>query len=114
MEKPALEFTLAFMWRNSKYTNYDAGGDGGVFDGGSGNDNDDYYDGGGGDDDNDNDDDDDDYDDESDHHYHQHRLADTQEHTHLFSHWGIYGLWSQNDPADVKLYMYTTVQDNST
>ena len=64
--------------------NYDdGGGDGGVVDGGSGSDNDDYYHGGG--DDND-DHDDDDHDDESGHHYHQHRLADTQEHIHLWSH----------------------------
>ena len=75
------------MWHNSNYTNYDDdGGDGGVVDGGSGDDNDDYYDGGGGGDDNDNDDHDDaEYDDERDHHYHQHRLADTEEHTHLWS-----------------------------
>ena len=86
------------MWLNSKCTNYDD--DGGVVDGGSGRDNDDDYDGDGVNA-NDNDDHNDGYDDDSDHHYHQHRLADTQKHTHLWSHWGIYCLWSQNDPADV-------------
>ena len=92
------------MWRNSKYTNYDDdGGDGGVVDGGSGDDNDGYYDGGGGGGDNDNDDHDDDYDDmmrvitiNINTVLPTHRSIHTSGLTYL----GIYGLWSQNNPAD--------------